>query len=480
MNHKSGNNPGQTHHVHPRIRMLKSKEHGIGLPTYVAVKRDYENDPKRQVNEFFDRFTITAGTGRPRKASFATVRAYRARMITLIDTLAKLNMSVHNLDEITARQMKHVFEEFEAQGLSAGWIANMNTTFRRFGIWIGKDNLCPAVSNLLTDPETYKRKQSATKPRDWETLKVEFDDICEKVARKNAVTAIQMKLAMLFGARVQEFLMFRPETVIRDGKEQIYLTEGTKGGRPRFVPVETQEQKQLLQKAREIANPTTGVLQSVPGYTLRQAINNYYNTLRAVGVSIKDLGVTTHGLRHGYACRVYNTITGEKAPVLGGMKVEEQLDKAARKEVAERLGHSRLDITSNYLGNFRTMTRLHTKNLQTISETLEGNSELSDLAKETGIKEFYLLDQASKGQWTPKDKTPLVIGYRAKRNPGESQTNADMRQIEQAIAVSQAIKAILGVVVTVLPMSLYSGNETFELDLAGGTEINATVKPEIA
>jgi hypothetical protein len=63
-----------------------------------------------------------------------------------------------------------------------------------------------------------------------------------------------------------------------------------------------------------------------------------------------------HGLRHAYAQRRYEELTGWKAPVAGGPAAkslnEEQraLDRGARETISRELGHDREQITAVYLG----------------------------------------------------------------------------------------------------------------------------------
>jgi hypothetical protein len=63
-----------------------------------------------------------------------------------------------------------------------------------------------------------------------------------------------------------------------------------------------------------------------------------------------------HGLCHAYAQRRYKELTGWVAPINGGQKSREltaaqkQIDYHTRMILTEELGHSREQITVNYLG----------------------------------------------------------------------------------------------------------------------------------
>lgn len=151
---------------------------------------------------------------------------------------------------------------------------------------------------------------------------------------------------MEFGLRAREAMQLRP--YVADKGTYHEVTDGTKGGRPRVVPISTPKQKELLERAKTF---TASKLHSTrdPNRRLSQVKNHFYYVLRHCGITRKD-GFTHHGLRHGYANQRYKEISGKDSPVQGGRMINEEDDAVARKQVAEELGHSREGITSHYLG----------------------------------------------------------------------------------------------------------------------------------
>ncbi|MDE0179583.1 MAG: hypothetical protein OXP36_13445 [Gammaproteobacteria bacterium] len=63
-----------------------------------------------------------------------------------------------------------------------------------------------------------------------------------------------------------------------------------------------------------------------------------------------------HGLRHGYAIRRYEDLTGWKAPVAGGPLRcdldgnDATADERARLRISAELGHARPQIVARYIG----------------------------------------------------------------------------------------------------------------------------------
>ena len=121
----------------------------------------------------------------------------------------------------------------------------------------------------------------------------------------------------------------------------------TKGGRERTIPVRTEAQSDVLNRARRLA----GLGSLIPSNrTYVQQLRIYEgNTLRA-GLS------NMHGLRHAYAQNRYEELTGWKAPAAGGPKAktltpeQRETDHQTRLTISRELGHEREQITAAYLG----------------------------------------------------------------------------------------------------------------------------------
>jgi hypothetical protein len=78
----------------------------------------------------------------------------------------------------------------------------------------------------------------------------------------------------------------------------------------------------------------------------------FYWVCEKHGISRKA-GIVTHGLRHGYANRRYEAISGLMRPLVAGMPTTpdaKALDANARDSVSQELGHNRRAVTSAYLG----------------------------------------------------------------------------------------------------------------------------------
>jgi hypothetical protein len=168
-----------------------------------------------------------------------------------------------------------------------------------------------------------------------------------KLARvTDAHVRLSLELQREFGLRREEAIKIRPH--LADKGDTLWLKPSwTKGGREREIPIRTQEQRQVLDRARQLA----GKGSLIPSHkTYVQQLRLYEGQCIRAGLS------RMHGLRHAYAQRRFEEITGFKAPVAGGpnhsaLSADERaLDRQARAMISAELGHNREQITVTYLG----------------------------------------------------------------------------------------------------------------------------------
>ena len=92
-----------------------------------------------------------------------------------------------------------------------------------------------------------------------------------------------------------------------------------------------------------------------PPSTWKQAQQRFYGLIRnRLGISKKALGVTPHGLRHGYVQDEYRELTGLPTPVEGGAlgKIDRETHRSASMTVSRWVGHGRIDVTTSYYGSY--------------------------------------------------------------------------------------------------------------------------------
>lgn len=173
-------------------------------------------------------------------------------------------------------------------------------------------------------------------------------------------TAALLNLQRSLGLRFEESAKLNANKALAQAQKTgtVRIIDGTKGGRARFVPV-TQSGIDALRKAASVQGNDRSMIPKD---------QNYKDFRSATYSETKALGVRCHGERHAYAQQRYEKLTGCQCAVASGAKHGQehhaqiakaqgisiadarQLDHAARLDIAEELGHGRIDVTNAYLG----------------------------------------------------------------------------------------------------------------------------------
>jgi hypothetical protein len=214
----------------------------------------------------------------------------------------------------------------------------------------------------VADPALVKRVYAAKEDHSWASHGVIPADLIDRAWQLCPYTACQLWVAIAFALRPKEARMIRPHWAERDGylmvttidddaryEKCLEVKRGTKGGRLRWIPIDTPEKRAALEAAKRLVTDKNGHL-GVPGRSLAWNRRHFYTICEKLGLTRKQLGVTPYGARHQYAGDRYEKAAGEPPPIRGGRAIDREVDKAARLKLARDLGHSRESITGAYLG----------------------------------------------------------------------------------------------------------------------------------
>lgn len=264
--------------------------------------------------------------------------------------LRDLGYKLDDAQQFAGRHMGALAKAWERDGLSASTIQNSISIFRIFAGWIGKDGMIRSAKTYVSTAAIVSRSGIAKEDKSWSGRGVDIMKKIAEVAMIDPRVAVQLELELLFGLRPREAMQLRPYGA--DKGTYLVVNFGTKGGRARVVPIVTDQQRDLLRRAKLLADKNCST--SDQSKSLVQWKNHYYHVLRRVEITRKN-GFTSHGLRHERLNEIYREQTGSLSPVQGGSKsaVSRADDKAARQEVAEVAGHSRSSVSSAYLGRWK-------------------------------------------------------------------------------------------------------------------------------
>jgi len=280
-------------------------------------------------------------------ASYATQQQRKDTLLKGFRDLRAMGFKFNTVLAFRGKHMEKLVAKWEKDRLSPSTLQNRISTFRTFAIWAGKPGMVLPAEHYVSRPDAIKRSYVATEPKTWSGKGIASQNVIDAVRSDNKRFGDALALQRLFGLRSKESLLLRPH--IADKGNILIVSHGTKGGRDRFVPIETPEQRKLLGEIKSYIGKCECFVPKDKTYA--QFRNQYYYLLRKHGIS-REQGITAHGLRHEHLNELYEKTTGHKSPVEGGelRKTDKLLDSFGRQIVAERAGHNRESISSVYIG----------------------------------------------------------------------------------------------------------------------------------
>lgn len=360
-------------HAEGRIRTLRairahrnvserSEEMVLAQQVLMEAQVAFPHDIWGQMGYFFSTFRIPAARGRKRSVSTKTTDKYVESLTIFFQSLRQNeNIRLRNMSEVSTKHLAMCIRRWEQDGLSASTLANRMTCIRRFLRWVGKGGGIAGLKEMLSDPGRAVRTYSAVTPLDWESRGHLPEEKIAEVEAQCRYTAMHLRLQDAFGLRSAESLCLKPQE--SDTGDKLVVNRGTKGGRGRVVPIRTAKQREVLEAAKALVNPRTGLI-GRHGHNFNAARNHYYYVLAKCGITRKDGGITAHGLRHGYSNTRYLEMTGIPSPVHGGTKPDAEIELSTRKTVSLELGHTRPQITTAYTGSVIHITRTEQRRIE--------------------------------------------------------------------------------------------------------------------
>jgi site-specific recombinase XerC len=269
--------------------------------------------------------------------SYAT-RYARERILTQIaNQLYEMGFRNMRARSLKPKHVEALVERWKAEGLSAGTIKNRMTELRWWAEKIAKQGVI-AKSNAHYGIAKRQYVTNTNKARELTAADL------TKV--NDPYTRLSLKLQVTFGLRREESIKIRPQWADR-GDKLVLMDSWAKGGREREIPISTQEQRALLETAKNFAGSGSLIPKEM----------NYKGQLNRFKDQCAQAGIRhVHGHRHYYAHVRYQQLTGWACPAKGGPRSKQltpeqkSIDSEARTTITEELGHYRTQITAAYLG----------------------------------------------------------------------------------------------------------------------------------
>ncbi|MAG79295.1 MAG: hypothetical protein CMN89_06445 [Sutterellaceae bacterium] len=351
---------------------------------------------------------ISTGKLKSQRASFRTIEARFDCLVHAVGILRSKGFAVSSPEQFKAKHIHALVQYWENDNLSPVTLQNYLSFLRVAMRAIGKGHLVPKSAQLVSDPTKVVVSKTAIEDKSWSAKNIKLEDILPMIAAEDQFVANIVELAGAFGLRLAEATQQKlTESSTQGG--QLYVIDGTKGRRPRVVPIETDKQRDVIERLKQQVKRKDGTLGN-PRRNLQQNRDRVYRVLRKLGINKEGLGVTAHGLRHQYANDTFELLTGDKSPVRGGLLIPTKSQLEARRELSERLGHSRPSITTAYTGSVQHLARVRHGRVIEIIENLASMDEFILKAfGEMDLEYVELVGRCASGEASLTDPIELAF-----------------------------------------------------------------------
>jgi integrase len=255
----------------------------------------------------------------------------------MANQLHEIGFTGMNSHSLKPKHVEALVRHWLEKEVAVGTIKNRMASFRWWARKVNRQNVVArsndhyGIPNRIFVTNTSKAKS---------ILEMDLAKVRDEHVR------MSLELQQAFGLRREEAIKFIP-SYADQGDHLILKPSWTKGGKARAIPIRTEHQRAVLDRAHKLAGKGS----------LIPSNRNYGQQLRIYEGHTLRAGLSKmHGLRHAYAQRRYEELTGWKAPAAGGppskslSSEQRKLDLEVRLIISRELGHERIQIVSVYLG----------------------------------------------------------------------------------------------------------------------------------
>jgi site-specific recombinase XerD len=254
--------------------------------------------------------------------NYGVAKATTEKLLSNVKSITNFLVNQYGLQKIGDVKTKMVnayFENMKSAGYAASTMQSHAAAWRTIAEAVGKRNIVPRTNAQLG---VERADRYAPKFANAERI----ENIRSALYTKSENLGVAHDLREAFGLRAMESIRSCKVELV-DGKEFLCV-EGAKGGRPRSIQIETEQQRIAIARVQAIAER-----QGTPGLipadkTLKEFYNLQKNTLHNLGAT-KAQNANMHALRHDYAQRLAKSGINDKV-------------------IAERLGHNREEVVKHY------------------------------------------------------------------------------------------------------------------------------------
>lgn len=341
------------------------RQHWTGRsPQDILASYKVGHTPPLQVLEVLIELFNTMHTSLEKTVSHKT-RQERAQFLRRFFRDLRLKANFKTVPDPRNLGQKHVHamvQVWQQEHLAPATIQTYLSFLRGLAMWMGKHGFIrgPAHYGLYVDE--YQRHEYASRDKSWSARGLDIDALIAKVIDYDRHVGASLRLIHALALRRKESVLFRPfQSIVPFESTGLppeaktadrYAKIKGKGGRLRHVPLDSPKREAAVAFAQAQVSSQDAHMGD-PAHDLRRNLRRFDYVLSKFGITVRDLGVTGHGLRHEVLIAHYEAFAGCPPPVRGGGVVSPDVDRAARRSVAHLAGHARTRAAGAYLGAVR-------------------------------------------------------------------------------------------------------------------------------
>lgn len=194
----------------------------------------------------------------------------------------KLNMPLVP-SSFRIKHVRAIANFWEQEGLSASTMQKRFSYLKTFSRWIGKAGMISGtLADYLQNRDAATRTYAAQHDKSWRARGIDVSAKIAEIAEYDKYVGAQLSLQRAMGMRAKEACRCCPH--VSDQGALFHVKDGTKGGRERFIPIDTPEKRASIDHAKSVVDHPSRFLGD-PSRSLKQNLKRYYTVLRKFGVT---------------------------------------------------------------------------------------------------------------------------------------------------------------------------------------------------
>ncbi len=205
------------------------------------------------------------------------------------------------------KHIRAMVQVWRSDKLKPATIQTYLSFLRGLALWTGKPGFVRGPAFYGLELHEYQRHEVAERDKSWSAQGLDIDALLQRVSAYDAYVGASLRVIQAFGLRKKESVMLRPNALVvpfeatglppeeRQADRYLWVRQGAKNGRPRYLPLNTPQRQQAVAHAQRVAGTDVEAHLGRPDRSLKQNMQRFAYVLRKFGFTKRKLGVTAHG-----------------------------------------------------------------------------------------------------------------------------------------------------------------------------------------